>query len=112
MSALTAAARGFRAAHHGQRPLVLPNVWDCASARVFAGAGFGALATSSGAVAVTLGCAAFVMAGATTRAEWDGCASHHIQPSREGRHHGCRMGSWQRDSRATGYTRTWRSGGR
>ncbi|HEV3290030.1 MAG TPA: isocitrate lyase/phosphoenolpyruvate mutase family protein [Streptosporangiaceae bacterium] len=55
MSALTAAARRFRAAHHGPQPLVLPNVWDCASARVFAGAGFGALATSSGAVAATLG---------------------------------------------------------
>ncbi len=55
MSALTAAARRFRAAHHGQQPLVLPNVWDCTSARVFAAAGFGALATSSGAVAETLG---------------------------------------------------------
>jgi 2-methylisocitrate lyase-like PEP mutase family enzyme len=55
VSALTTAARRFRAAHHGPRPLVLPNVWDCASARVFAGAGFGALATSSGAVAATLG---------------------------------------------------------
>ncbi len=55
MSPLTAVARRFRAAHHGQQPLVLPNVWDCASARVFAEAGFGALATSSGAVAATLG---------------------------------------------------------
>jgi 2-methylisocitrate lyase-like PEP mutase family enzyme len=55
VSELAAAARRFRAAHHGERPLVLPNVWDCASARVFAAAGFGALATSSGAVAATLG---------------------------------------------------------
>ena len=54
MNAL-AAARRFRAAHHGQQPLVLPNVWDCASARVFAEAGFGALATSSSAVAAALG---------------------------------------------------------
>ena len=54
MSTLTAARR-FRAAHHGQHPLVLPNVWDCASARVFAEAGFGALATSSSAVAAALG---------------------------------------------------------
>jgi 2-methylisocitrate lyase-like PEP mutase family enzyme len=54
MNALTAARR-FRAAHHGHEPLVLPNVWDCASARVFAEAGFGALATSSSAVAATLG---------------------------------------------------------
>jgi len=52
---LTAAARRFRAAHHGPRPLVLPNVWDAASARVFTEAGFGALATSSGAVAAALG---------------------------------------------------------
>ena len=55
MSPLTAAARRFRAAHHGPRPLVLPNVWDASSARVFADAGFGALATSSGAVAEALG---------------------------------------------------------
>jgi len=55
VNALTAAARRFRAAHHGQQPLVLPNVWDCASAQVFAEAGFRALATSSGAVAATLG---------------------------------------------------------
>jgi 2-methylisocitrate lyase-like PEP mutase family enzyme len=55
VSARTAAAGRFRAAHHGPRPLVLPNVWDCASARVFAEAGFGALATSSGAVAAALG---------------------------------------------------------
>jgi 2-methylisocitrate lyase-like PEP mutase family enzyme len=55
VSAPITAARRFRAAHHGPRPLVLPNVWDCASARVFAGAGFGALATSSGAVAAALG---------------------------------------------------------
>ena len=54
MNAL-AAARRFRAAHHGQQPLVLPNVWDCASARAFAEAGFGALATSSSAVAAVLG---------------------------------------------------------
>lgn len=40
---------------HEQRPLVLPNVWDAASARTFAAAGFPALATSSGAVAEVLG---------------------------------------------------------
>jgi len=55
VNARTAAARRFRAAHHGRQPLVLPNVWDSTSARVFAAAGFGALATSSGAVAATLG---------------------------------------------------------
>jgi 2-methylisocitrate lyase-like PEP mutase family enzyme len=51
------AAERLRALHHGSQPLVLPNVWDPVSARVFAGAGFAALATSSGAVAETLGCA-------------------------------------------------------
>jgi 2-methylisocitrate lyase-like PEP mutase family enzyme len=55
VTALATAARRFRALHHGERPVVLPNVWDCASARAFAEAGFGALATSSGAVAETLG---------------------------------------------------------
>ncbi len=41
--------------HAGPPPLILPNVWDPVSARAFADAGFGALATSSGAVAATLG---------------------------------------------------------
>jgi 2-methylisocitrate lyase-like PEP mutase family enzyme len=41
--------------HSGPHPLVLPNVWDPASAREYAGAGFAALATSSAAVALTLG---------------------------------------------------------
>lgn len=45
----------LRAMHHGPRPLVLPNVWDPASARSYAAAGFSALATSSAAVAITLG---------------------------------------------------------
>jgi len=45
----------LRAMHHGPQPLVLPNVWDPASARVYAEAGFAALATSSAAVALTLG---------------------------------------------------------
>jgi 2-methylisocitrate lyase-like PEP mutase family enzyme len=45
----------LRALHAGPQPLVLPNVWDPVSARAFADAGFGALATSSSAVAATLG---------------------------------------------------------
>lgn len=49
------AADRFRGLHHGPRALVLPNVWDPVSARVFAAAGFPALATSSSAVAATLG---------------------------------------------------------
>ncbi|MCG3043859.1 isocitrate lyase/phosphoenolpyruvate mutase family protein [Streptomyces fenghuangensis] len=56
---MTGGGRGavdaFRALHHRDAPLVLPNVWDAVSARAFAGAGFPALATSSSAVAATLG---------------------------------------------------------
>jgi 2-methylisocitrate lyase-like PEP mutase family enzyme len=52
---MTTAAARLRALHSGPRPLVLPNVWDPVSARAFAAAGFAALATSSSAVAATLG---------------------------------------------------------
>ncbi|MFG3172759.1 isocitrate lyase/phosphoenolpyruvate mutase family protein [Streptomyces sp. NPDC048200] len=48
----------FRALHHGRvpdDPLVLPGPWDAASARVFADAGFPALATPSAGVAASLG---------------------------------------------------------
>ena len=48
-------AERLRAMHHGQRPLVLPNAWDPVSARAFADAGFAAVATSSAAIAATLG---------------------------------------------------------
>jgi 2-methylisocitrate lyase-like PEP mutase family enzyme len=47
-------ATEFRALHHGD-PLVLPNVWDVVSARVFAEEGFPALATASTAIAAVLG---------------------------------------------------------
>ncbi len=50
----TAATR-LRAMHHRPQPLILPNVWDASSARSYAEAGFAALATSSGAIAATLG---------------------------------------------------------
>ncbi|MEU7717645.1 isocitrate lyase/PEP mutase family protein [Streptomyces tibetensis] len=48
----------FRALHHHRAPgdpLVLPGPWDAASARVFAEAGFPALATPSAGVAASLG---------------------------------------------------------
>ncbi|MEU5089601.1 isocitrate lyase/phosphoenolpyruvate mutase family protein [Streptomyces sp. NPDC021356] len=48
----------FRALHHRRPPgdpLVLPGPWDAASARVFAQAGFPALATPSAGVAASLG---------------------------------------------------------
>lgn len=51
---MTAAA--LRALHHGpDLPLVLPGPWDAASAKVFADAGFPALATPSAGVAASLG---------------------------------------------------------
>lgn len=52
---LTATAHLFRAMHHEVRPLLLPNAWDAASAKVFVEAGFPAIATSSVAVADVLG---------------------------------------------------------
>jgi 2-methylisocitrate lyase-like PEP mutase family enzyme len=45
----------FRALHQGPGAFVIPNPWDAGSARVLAGLGFAALATSSGAFAGTLG---------------------------------------------------------
>jgi 2-methylisocitrate lyase-like PEP mutase family enzyme len=55
MTGLADKAARLLALHHQPRPAVLPNAWDCASAVAFAKAGFPALATSSGAVAATLG---------------------------------------------------------
>jgi 2-methylisocitrate lyase-like PEP mutase family enzyme len=52
---LAALAETFLAAHHATSPLVLPNAWDVASARIVEAAGFGAVATSSHAVAEVLG---------------------------------------------------------
>jgi len=47
--------RRFRALHAGPDAFVIANAWDGASARILAGLGFAALATSSGAQAATLG---------------------------------------------------------
>ncbi|MFI9153936.1 isocitrate lyase/phosphoenolpyruvate mutase family protein [Streptomyces sp. NPDC053367] len=55
---MTDRARLFRALHRrpsADDPLVLPGPWDAASARVFAEAGFPALATPSAGVAASLG---------------------------------------------------------
>ena len=41
----------FRGLHQGPRPFVIANAWDAGSARILAGLGFPALATSSGASA-------------------------------------------------------------
>ncbi len=45
----------LRELHIPGRPVVLPNAWDAGSAAVFAGEGFAAVATSSSAVAESLG---------------------------------------------------------
>ncbi len=48
-------AEKFSARHHTRPVLLLPNAWDPMSARIFAAAGFTALATTSGGVAWALG---------------------------------------------------------
>ena len=45
----------LRRLHRGTEPLVMANVWDCASARVVEQAGFPAVATTSAGVASSLG---------------------------------------------------------
>jgi 2-methylisocitrate lyase-like PEP mutase family enzyme len=45
----------LRALHHGPEVLVLPNAWDCASARIFEELGFPAIATTSAGVAFSHG---------------------------------------------------------
>jgi 2-methylisocitrate lyase-like PEP mutase family enzyme len=52
---LKAHAVRLRELHHADRMLVLPNVWDAASATVVAEAGFPALATASAAISAMLG---------------------------------------------------------
>lgn len=48
-------AKLLRDLHHGPEILVLPNAWDCASARIFEQAGFPAIATTSAGVAFANG---------------------------------------------------------
>jgi 2-methylisocitrate lyase-like PEP mutase family enzyme len=55
MVELAERAEQFRALHHAQHPLVLPNAWDVPSARIFEEAGFPAVATSSAGLMVSLG---------------------------------------------------------
>jgi 2-methylisocitrate lyase-like PEP mutase family enzyme len=52
---LAARAATLRALHHAPEPLVLPNAWDAASARIVEEAGFPAVATTSSGVAACLG---------------------------------------------------------
>ena len=55
MSNLAAHAKTLRDLHQRGNPLVLPNVWDAATAGLVAEAGFPVVATSSSAVANSLG---------------------------------------------------------
>jgi 2-methylisocitrate lyase-like PEP mutase family enzyme len=48
-------AERLRALHHDDRPLVLPNAWDAASARMVVAEGFPVVATTSAGVAASLG---------------------------------------------------------
>ena len=48
-------ATTLRALHHGGKVLLLPNVWDVASARTIEEAGFHAIATTSAGIAFSLG---------------------------------------------------------
>ena len=50
-----AKANTFRTMHRGGKVLLLPNVWDVASARMIEDAGFPAIATTSAGVAFSLG---------------------------------------------------------
>jgi len=45
----------FRALHHSPNAFIIPNPWDVGSARILAGLGFQALATSSAASAAAIG---------------------------------------------------------
>ncbi|MFZ3217252.1 MAG: isocitrate lyase/phosphoenolpyruvate mutase family protein [Candidatus Acidiferrales bacterium] len=55
MSTQNEKAELLRKLHHGPKILVLPNAWDCASARLFERAGFAAIATTSAGVAFSQG---------------------------------------------------------
>jgi len=55
MKAQAAKAETLRKLHHEPRLLALPNAWDAVSARILEGLGYPAIATSSAAVAFSLG---------------------------------------------------------
>ena len=48
-------ARAFAALHVPGQPFVIPNPWDAGTARILAGLGFPALATTSSGFAFTAG---------------------------------------------------------
>lgn len=55
VSALRSKVEAFRRLHTASAPLVMPNPWDVGSAKILAGLGFHALATTSSGMALTLG---------------------------------------------------------
>jgi 2-methylisocitrate lyase-like PEP mutase family enzyme len=57
MSTLAQKAKSFRALHHADRAFIIPNPWDIGTARLLAGMGFQALATTSAGYAYTQGLA-------------------------------------------------------
>lgn len=93
MSDLQAQAEQLRELHHGEL-LVLPNVWDAASAKIVVEAGFPAVATASAAITAMLGYAdgegapwseMFAAAGRIARAvpvpvTVDAEAGYHLSP--------------------------------
>jgi 2-methylisocitrate lyase-like PEP mutase family enzyme len=52
---LTQKAERFMELHRSEKPLLLPNAWDAASARIFEDAGFPAIGTTSAGIANALG---------------------------------------------------------
>ncbi len=48
-------ASEFHALHHGEEMLVLPNAWDCASAKIYEAEGFPAVATTSSGISWSYG---------------------------------------------------------
>ena len=94
-----AKAEAFARLHQGPDVLVLPNAWDAASARVFADAGFPALAPPSAGIAAALG----NMTVATANAEALRCKVR-LNHSRASRRHAQEVhrpsGAW-----------VWRTGG-
>ncbi|MGB6242806.1 MAG: isocitrate lyase/phosphoenolpyruvate mutase family protein [Castellaniella sp.] len=55
MPTLSQKAQAFGALHHTDRAFIIPNPWDVGTARLLAGMGFQALATTSAGYAYTLG---------------------------------------------------------
>lgn len=55
MNTMAPSVKTFRALHEQDHAFVIPNPWDIGSARILAGLGFDALATTSGGMAYALG---------------------------------------------------------